>query len=82
MYPQQFFDTFWRPELLDQVFVAMPFHDEFTPVWDVAIQPAIDHDVAGPLRARRVDATTLSGSVITDILNGIAHSRLDIAAHI
>lgn len=79
MYPRDFFDTYWRPELLDEVFVAMPFHDEFTPVWDKAIQPAIDEDVAEPIRARRVDATILSGSVITDILNGIAHSRLVLA---
>lgn len=79
MYPRDFFDTYWRPELLDEVFVAMPFHDEFTPVWDKAIQPAIDEDAAEPIRARRVDATILSGSVITDILNGIAHSRLVLA---
>ena len=72
MYPRDFFDTYWRPELSNEVFVAMPFHDEFTPVWDRAIQPAIDEDVAEPIRARRVDATIISGSVITDILDGIA----------
>jgi hypothetical protein len=79
MYPRDFFDTYWRPEILDEVFVAMPFHDEFKPVWDRAIQPAIDEDVAEPVQARRVDATILSGSVITDILDGIAHARLILA---
>lgn len=79
MYPRDFFETYWRPELLEEVFVAMPFHNEFSPIWNRSIQPAIDDDIAGPLQARRVDATTLSGSVITDILNGIAHSRLILA---
>lgn len=79
MYPREFFDTYWRPEIRNEVFVAMPFHDEFTPVWKEAIQPAVDHDVAGGLQARRVDATVLSGSIITDILDGIAHSKLVLA---
>lgn len=79
MYPRDYFDTYWRSELAEEVFVAMPFHDEFTPVWDQSIQRAIDEDIDGPLQARRVDATILSGSVITDILDGIAHSRLVLA---
>lgn len=57
----------------------MPFHDEFTPIWETTISPAIEQDSVGELRARRVDATILSGSVITDILDDIAHSRLVLA---
>ncbi len=79
MYPRDFFDTYWRSEIRDEVFVAMPFHDEFAPVWQDAIVPAIDEDIAGPIRARRVDATILSGSIITDILDGIAHAKLILA---
>jgi hypothetical protein len=79
MYPREFFDTYWRPEIRDEVFVAMPFNNEFMPVWEKAILPAIDHDVAGGLRAKRADATVLSGSIITDILERIAHSRLILA---
>ncbi len=75
MYPRDFFDTYWRPSLREAVFVAMPFHTEFTPVWEGAIRPAIEQ-VCEPLSAQRVDASVLSGSVITEILDGIAHSRL------
>jgi hypothetical protein len=79
MYPRDYFETYWRPEIREEVFVAMPFHDEFTSIWSNAIQPAIDDDIPGPIKARRVDATLLSGSIITDILDGIAHSRLVLA---
>lgn len=78
VYPRDFFDTYWRAELRDEVFVAMPFHDEFNPVWDQAIQPAVADSGSG-LEARRVDTTVLSGSIITQILDGIAHARLVLA---
>jgi hypothetical protein len=79
VYPRDYFETYWRTDQRDEIFVAMPFHAEFTPVWAQAIQPGIDNDSLTNLRAHRVDATTLSGSVITDILDGIAHSRLVLA---
>jgi hypothetical protein len=78
MYPREYFESYWRPEIREEVFVAMPFHDEFSSIWSNAIQPGIK-DVSGSLRARRVDASILSGSIITDILDGIAHSRLVLA---
>ncbi|MCS6950206.1 MAG: hypothetical protein NZ520_07095 [bacterium] len=73
MYPRHFFDAFWRTDLRDEVFVAMPFHEEFTPVWEQAIRPGIQDAGLSP---RRVDASSLSGSIIIDILDGIANSRL------
>jgi len=79
MYPRDFFDTYWRTDLRDEVFVAMPFHDEFAQVWEMAVRPAIEDDSGTGLRARRVDASILAGSIITDILDGIAHSRLILA---
>ncbi len=79
MYPREFFETYWRTEIIDEVFVAMPFHDEFAPVWEEAIRPAVEDGSGGKLRARRVDASILSGSIITDILDGIAHSRIVLA---
>ena len=79
MYPRDYFETYWRPEIREEVFVAMPFHDEFSSIWSNDIQPAIDDDIQGPIKARRVDATILSGSIITDILDGIAHSKLVLA---
>ncbi len=79
MYPHDYFETYWRSEIREEVFVAMPFHDEFSSIWNDCIKPAIDDDIPGPIKARRVDATILSGSIITDILDGIAHSRLVLA---
>ncbi len=79
MYPRDFLDSYWRPAVRDSVFVAMPFHDEFTPIWRDAIQPAIEQDLQPHLQAERVDATTLSGSIITGILDGIAHARVVLA---
>ncbi|MDW8290878.1 MAG: hypothetical protein RMM06_09145, partial [Armatimonadota bacterium] len=60
MYPRHFFDAFWRTDLRDEVFVAMPFHEEFTPVWEQAIRPGIQDAGLSP---RRVDASSLSGSI-------------------
>lgn len=79
MYPRDFLDSYWRPALRDSVFVAMPFHGEFDACWSTAIRPAIEEDVAPKHVAERVDATVLSGSIITKILDGIAHARLVLA---
>lgn len=54
--------------------MAMPFHVGFDSVWRTAIRPAIEEDLK--MRAKRVDVTTLSGSVITSILDGICHSAV------
>lgn len=79
MYPRRFFDTLWRSELGDDVFVAMPFGDEFDPVWHEVFQPAVEEARPKALQAKRVDVTVLSGDVVTAILDGIAHSRLVLA---
>jgi len=79
MYPREYFDTYWRPGLLDEVFVAMPFSEEFTPIWESVIRPAIDDDQTHTLSAHRVDATVLAGSVITEVFEGIARGRLVVA---
>ncbi|MDH4233672.1 MAG: hypothetical protein OEV15_00855 [Gallionella sp.] len=79
MYPRDFLDSYWRSGQRDSVFVAMPFHSEFTPIWQEATCPAIEQDQRTTLRAERVDASVLSGSIITDILDGIAHARVILA---
>lgn len=79
MYPREYFDTYWRPDLRDEVFVAMPFSDDFEPVWKSVICPAIEEDQPRNLAAHRVDATVLAGSVITEIMEGIARARLVLA---
>lgn len=76
MYPREYFDTFWRGDLRNEVFVIMSFDREFESVWTDAIKPAIEMDTAGNPAAHRVDITTLSGSIITEILDGIAHAKL------
>lgn len=79
MYPRDFLDSYWRPSLKDIVFVAMPFHDEFKKTWEEAIRPAVEEDLSPALTAVRVDISTLSGSIVTDILDGIAHARIVLA---
>ncbi|MSR14892.1 MAG: hypothetical protein EXR86_10090 [Gammaproteobacteria bacterium] len=76
MYPRDFLDSYWRPTLKDIVFVAMPFHEEFLGVWEDAIRPAAEQDLMPPLSAVRVDVSSLSGSIVTDILDGIGHARV------
>src|SRR6266496_1651619 len=78
MYPRHFFDTYWRGTLKKEVFVVMSFAAEFNPIWQKAIRPAIEEDLVnrGAYKANRVDVTTLSGTIITDILDGIAHATL------
>ncbi len=76
MYPREYFDTYWRGDLKNEVFVIMSFAPEFQPVWEQAIKPAIEIDTVGTPFANRVDATVLAGSIITDILEGIAHAKL------
>ena len=43
------------------------------------MRPAIEVDSGTGLQAYRVDASILSGSIVTDILDGIAHSRVVLA---
>ena len=78
MYPRAWFDTYWRGTLKPEVFVAMSFADEFNSVWENAIKPAIENDLegGGKYTAHRVDVTTLSGSIVTEIFDGIAHATL------
>src|SRR5882757_5517845 len=78
MYPRTWFDTYWRGTLKPEVFVAMSFAEEFKNVWENAIKPAIETDLegGGKYKAHRVDVTTLSGSIVTEIFDGIAHATL------
>lgn len=76
MYPREYFDTYWRGDLKNEVFVIMSFAPEFQPVWENAIKPAIEDDTDGAPFAHRVDATVLADSIVTEILDGIAHAKL------
>ena len=80
LYPREYFDTCWRPELRDEVFVAMSFADEFSATWTDIIRPAIEDDLKDlGLTAVRVDISQICGSIVTDIMEGIARSRVVLA---
>jgi hypothetical protein len=57
LYPREYFDSFWRNDIKNEVFVAMPFHDEFIAVWENAIKPGIENNGKYHLKANRVDVT-------------------------
>ncbi len=40
MYPRQFLDKYWSPELRDEIFIAMAFDERMRPVYEQIIEPA------------------------------------------
>lgn len=81
MHPQTYLKTFWRLELQPQVFVAMSFAPEYDTRFKQVIDPAIRSLVieGRPLEPYRVDTSKSGDSILTDISDGIAHSRLVLA---
>ena len=81
MHPQLFLKTFWRMELLPQVFVAISFADEGKKRFDDVIAPAISSVpfTGGRLKPYTVDLSKSGDSILTDIMDGIAHSQLVLA---
>jgi hypothetical protein len=57
----------------------MPFHDEFRSVWTDIIDPGIRERYELSLSAHRVDESNLSQSIIIEILEEIAHTKLFLA---
>ena len=81
MYPADILNLFPPFARTNQVFVAMSFDERFRGSWERVIRPAIaavSHD-GRPLEAHRVDMTRKSDSVITEIVQEIAHSRMVLA---
>lgn len=81
MHPQAFLKTFWRTELRPQVFVAMSFASQYQSRYDSVIAPAISSLTHGTERLKpyRVDLSKSGDSILTDIVDGIAHSQLVLA---
>jgi hypothetical protein len=81
MYPQAYLKTFWRMELQPKVFVAMSFAPAYESRFDDVIKPAINAiQVNGKaLSAHRVDLSKTGDSILTEIMDGIAHSQLVLA---
>lgn len=76
MYPARFFDLFPPHPQDDRVFVAMSFDALLDARWKQVIEPGVWQ--AG-LRPYRVDASTISDSILTEIEQGIGTSRLVLA---
>jgi hypothetical protein len=81
MHPQAFLKTFWRMELQPQVFVAMSFDMQYQSRFKEVIEPAIGQLKVGKdtLTAYRVDLSKTGDSILTNIVDGIAHSQLVLA---
>ena len=81
MHPNLFLRTFWQMELKPQIFVAMSFAPQYQERYTKVIEPAIQAITVGnvPLRAHRVDISKSGDSILTDIMEGIAHSRMILA---
>lgn len=81
MHPQAFLKTFWRLDLRPQIFVAMSFAPQYQSRFDTVIAPAINAIKLGSeqLKPYRVDLSKTGDSILTDIVDGIAHSQLVLA---
>ncbi|MCC6793700.1 MAG: hypothetical protein IT366_01175 [Candidatus Hydrogenedentes bacterium] len=81
MHPQTFLKTFWRLHLRPEVFVAMSFAPQYDARFHDVIAPAISSiDVDGlKLSALRIDISKSGDSILTEISDGVAHSRLVLA---
>ena len=81
MHPQLYLKTFWRMELKPTIFVAMSFAEKYKSRFQDVIEPAISRIVVGgtALKADRVDISMSGDSILTDIIDGIAHSQMILA---
>lgn len=81
MHPNLYLRTFWRTEIRPEIFVAMSFAGPYEERFQKVICPAIEELRRGdvPLRANRVDLSKSGDSILTDIMDGIAHSEMVLA---
>lgn len=75
MYPANFFELFPPFPREKKVFVAMSFDENFQRRWNEVIRPAVSEiELDGvSLEPVRVDVRRISDSIVTEILQGIAH---------
>lgn len=81
MFPNLFLRTFWQTTLRPQIFVAMSFAEVYKQRFEQVIAPAIRGiQVNGvPLQPYRVDLSKSGDSILTDIMDGIAHCQMFLA---
>lgn len=81
MHPNIYLRTFWGSAFRRSVFVAMSFAEPYHRRFKEIIEPAI-HAVTyrgDTLKAERVDLSKTGDSILTDIIDGIAHSAMILA---
>jgi len=78
MHPRVFLDSLWRNDLRNEVFVAMSFDPRFDDRWIRIFKPAIEQQpIEGiKLTAVRVDIRRSGNSILSEIIDGVAHSHL------
>lgn len=81
MHPQLYLKTFWKMELKPTIFVAMSFSNQYQARFEKIIEPAINQITVNGVRleADRVDISKSGDSILTDIMDGIAHSQMILA---
>lgn len=81
MLPNLFLKTFWQMSLRPQIFVAMSFADTYKRRFDNVIAPAIRGIMVDgvQLEPYRVDFSKSGDSILTDIMDGIAHCQMVLA---
>ncbi|MEO7862940.1 MAG: hypothetical protein ABIU05_21375, partial [Nitrospirales bacterium] len=81
MHPNLYLRTFWRSNFQPSIFVAMSFAGAFERRFTEIIEPAIQEVTyhGTQLSASRVDLSKTGDSILTDIIDGIAHAVMVLA---
>ncbi len=81
MHPNAFLETYWGMDLKPRIFVAMSFAPQYEDRFNQVIAPAIQSITISnvALTAYRVDISKSGDSILTDIMDGIAHSQMIVA---
>jgi hypothetical protein len=78
MHPNAYLRTYWRPDVRPEIFVAMSFAEAYKRRYAQVIEPAIRAITyhGRTLAARRVDLSKTGDSILSDIVDGVAHSTM------
>lgn len=81
MHPNVYLRTFWGMDMRPEIFVAMSFADKFKQRYEEVIAPAISSITIGGNRLvpKRVDLSKSGDSILSEIMDGIAHSQIVLA---
>ena len=81
MHPNAYLRTFRQLDSMPQIFVAMSFADEYRSCYEKVTAPAIAGIRIGDnvLTPNRLDNLKSGDSILTDIMHGVAHSRMILA---